>query len=121
MKKSPSKEMLNTQASNKLNLTNNTGNSSNIFTYNYNKQSSSTNKPYLVAIEQYRKLCLKTYATPNNNFITTLKNEKIALYLDMYGIKDINVINKVIGAFHYFKQIILAPFDPNSNKFIFNF
>jgi hypothetical protein len=101
-----------------LNHTQNSISNSRVTNPNYMKQSSIQNnaKPYLQAMEDYRKLCLKTYSAPNNNFITTLKQESLNMYLDSYNLKEINVINKIIGEYHYFKQIILAPYDIHSKK-----
>lgn len=109
------KSILNTDnsqnvSSNTLNVTNSTSNN---FLNRMMKSPTNANKPYLEAIEQYKKLCLKTYATLNSNFINTLKQESLNIFLDSYGLKEINVINKIIGSYYYFKQIVLAPFDIN--------
>jgi hypothetical protein len=95
-------------STNTLNATNNTLN-----LLNRNPRTPS-NKPYLEAIEDYKKLCLKTYATQNSSFLSTLKQESLNIYLDSYNLKDINAINKIIGNYFYFKQIVLAPYDLNS-------
>jgi hypothetical protein len=71
----------------------------------------SNNKNYIEAIDQYKKLCVKTSANPQQGFIATLKGENLNIYLDNYSVRDIHVINKIIGVFFYFKQIFLSPFD----------
>lgn len=111
-KGSPSRSNSITHTQNSLNVSN--ANSNN---FNFNrlmKSPSNSNKPYLEAIEYYKKLCLKTYTTQNSNFVNTLKNESLNLFLESYNLKEINIINKIIGSYYYFKQIVLAPFDVNS-------
>ena len=63
----------------------------------------------------YQKLCLKLYYTPNSNFLNSLKLENLRLYLDSYTLKDMNLINKTVAKFLYFKSITIAGRDPNSN------
>jgi hypothetical protein len=88
----------------------------------YYKQStdlkSSSNlkndKPFLDSLEQYKKLCLKVHATPNNSFASVLKQDNLHIYLDNYNLKETSIINKVIGNSVYFKKITLAPYDQSS-------
>ena len=81
-----------------------------------NSSSSSSSKriqqqPFLKAVEAYRKLCVKSYSTPNQSFITLLKTGNLNIFLDNYTLKDILNINKIISKHYIFKQIILSPFD----------
>lgn len=80
------------------------------------KTERSNAKPYLKAIEEYRKLCLKTYSTPNQTFATILKSEQLNIFLDNYSLQEILVMNKLIGKYFYFKHIVLSPFDPNKGN-----
>ena len=73
-------------------------------------------KPYLKAIEEYRKLCLKTYSTPNQTFANILKSDQLNIFLDTYTLQEILVMNKLIGKYFYFKHIVLSPFDPNKGN-----
>lgn len=106
---------------NSLITSNNVQNSSNI-TANINSYQPSKHlnspKPFPAAIEMYRKLCLKTYTTPNPNLVNSLKQESLNIYLDNYNIKEIHLMNKIMGKFYYFKQIVLAPQDANSKNII---
>jgi hypothetical protein len=84
----------------------------------YVKSPTNNHKPYLEAVDQYKKLCLKVYATENPSFVSVLKNESLNICLDVYNLKEISIMNKIIGSFYYFKQIVLAPCDVNSkNKY----
>ena len=74
----------------------------------------NSNKPYLEAVEQYKKLCTKTTLGVNNNFLTTLKQESLNLFLENYSLKEIGILNKIIGGYYYFKQVVLAPADVHS-------
>ena len=82
-----------------------------------NSSSSSSSlkraqqQPYLKAVEAYRKLCIKSYTTPNPSFIALLKTGNLNIFLDNYTLKDIININKIISKHYIFKQIILSPFD----------
>lgn len=78
------------------------------------KSSPTGVKPYLEAVEQYKKLCLKTTLGPNNNFLTALKQEGLSLFLENFSLKEIAITNKIIGSHFYFKQLVLAPSDTNS-------
>lgn len=80
------------------------------------KSSRAQQKPYVKAIEEYRKLCLKTYSTPNQGFASILKTEQLNLFLDTYSLPEILVINKLIGKYFYFKHIQLAPYDPQKGN-----
>jgi hypothetical protein len=76
------------------------------------------NKECSEAIDRYKKICVKISANPHQGFISTLKGENLNIYLDNYNVRDIHVINKVIGGFFYFKQIFLSPFDARGNTYI---
>ena len=80
------------------------------------KSSRAQPKPYVKAIEEYRKLCLKTYSTPNQGFASILKTEQLNLFLDTYSLPEILVMNKLIGKYFYFKHIQLAPYDPQKGN-----
>lgn len=80
------------------------------------KSSREQPKPYVKAIEEYRKLCLKTYSTPNQGFASILKTEQLNLFLDTYSLPEILVMNKLIGKYFYFKHIQLAPYDPQKGN-----
>ena len=98
---SSSKRLLNSTSSKKL--------------INSSSSSSSLKRvqqqPYLKAVEAYRKLCIKSYTTPNPSFISLLKTGNLNIFLDTYTLKDIININKIISKHYIFKQIILSPFD----------
>lgn len=92
--------------------------------------SNSTNlgknqKPFILAIDEYKRLCSKGYQQANNNFITALKQEVLTLSIDMFSAKEINTATKIIGSYYYFKHIILNGGTnetdvKNSNKSIVN-
>jgi hypothetical protein len=65
-------------------------------------------------VDFYQKLCLKLYYTPNSIFLSAIKQENLKLYLDQYTLKDMNLINKTVGKFLYFKSITISARDPNS-------
>ena len=67
--------------------------------------------PFQEAIDRYKKLCVKTFINAQQTFITTLKGENLNLFLDNYRLKDIQVINKIVGSYFYFRQIYLSPYD----------
>lgn len=71
-------------------------------------------KIYHQALEDYRKLCLKTYSSPNPVFASILKSEIMTIYLSQFNLKEIHCINRIIGKYQYFKEMILAPYDPSS-------
>jgi len=75
-------------------------------------------KEYSQAIDTYKKICVKISANPQQGFISTLKGENLNIYLNNYNVRDIHVINKIIGGFFYFKQIFLSPFDARGNAYI---
>jgi len=79
-------------------------------------RSNSSSRFYSEAIEQYKKLCLKSYSGHNNSILNLLKQENLNLYLDNYSSKEISILNKIIGENFYFKQILLAPSDLNSKN-----
>lgn len=85
-------------------------NSQLFFHSNQNKQKTANAQ----AIEEYSKLCMKTYLTPNPSFVSILKTDFLELYVSSYNLKEINCINKIIGKYYYFSEIILAPFNPQS-------
>lgn len=79
------------------------------------KSNQSKKRPMSTrAIEEYRKLCIKTYSTPNPAFAAILKSDFLELYLSSHNLKEINCMNKIIGKYYYFNEIILAPYNPQS-------
>lgn len=77
-------------------------------------QQPHRNKISESAIDFYKKLCLKLYISTNSLFVNLLKQESINLCLDSFTLKEMNLINKTIGKFNYFKQICLSGCDLNS-------
>ena len=77
-------------------------------------RSNSSSRFYSEALEQYKKLCLKSYSGQNNSILNLIKQENLNLYLENYSLKEIIILNKIIGENFYFKQIIIAPFDIHS-------
>ena len=71
-------------------------------------------KTHDASVDFYKKLCLKLYISPNPILIQTLKQETFGICLDQFTLKEINLINKIIGKFHIFKQIIMSTSDTNS-------
>jgi len=67
------------------------------------------------AVDFYKKLCLKLYISTNSLFVNLLKQESMNLCLDLITLKEMNLINKTIGKFNYFKHICLSGCDLNSN------
>ena len=65
------------------------------------------------AIEDYKKICVKTYTSPNNIIIFQLRSEQLNIYLNTLSLKDINAFSKIISKYNYFKHIQLGPFDPS--------
>ena len=75
-------------------------------------------KIYDHAVDFYKKLCLKLYISTNPTFVNLLKQDNLNISLDLFTLKEMNLINKTIGKFNYFKQISLSGCDPNSNNSI---
>lgn len=75
-------------------------------------------KQIVQGVEFYQKLCLKLYYTPNTTFVSSIKLENLKLYLDQYTLKDMNLINKTVAKFHYFRSITISSRDPNSKYLI---
>lgn len=55
-------------------------------------------------LEEYKKLCLKSYVEPNPSLIAILKNENLILNPD-FTLKEIIIINKLIGKYLNYKTI----------------
>ena len=66
-------------------------------------------------VDFYQSLCLKLYYEPNTAFLNSIKQENLKLYLDTYNLKDMNLINKTVAKFFYFKTITISARDPLSN------
>jgi hypothetical protein len=66
------------------------------------------------AVDFYKKLCLKLYISTNSTFVNLLKQDNFNLSLDLFTLKEMNLINKTVGKFNYFKQISLSASDPHS-------
>ena len=77
-------------------------------------QKDPIKKQVAAGVEFYQKLCLKLYYTPNSTFVNSIKIDNLKLYLDQYTLKDMNLINKTVGKFLYFKSITVSGRDPNS-------
>lgn len=80
----------------------------------YPETSKDTKKLYQKAINIYRKICSKTFSAANNTFIMNLKCEHMNLYIDNFGLKEIQAISRVVSLFFYFKGITVGISDPNS-------
>ena len=72
-------------------------------------------KAFDTAVEFYKKLCLKLYISTNTTFVNLLKQDTLNIFLDIFTLKEMNLINKTIGKFNYFKNIILSSSDPTSH------
>lgn len=74
-------------------------------------RNKNNNIQYQEAIKKYKNLCKKSFTNPQQTFIITLKGEILNLFIDNFRLKDVQIINKIVGAFFYFKHIYLSPFD----------
>ncbi len=92
--------------------------------FNYSKKSqtfmkgSGQNRPWLQAIEEYKKYYTKTNVPCNNNFQSCLKQDSLNIYVDNYNIKELQIVTKLIGSYYYFRQIIFGGYD-SSSKYYF--
>lgn len=57
-------------------------------------------------IDDYKKLCLKSYIQTNNQLISTLKSETLILNPE-FTMKEILIINKLIGKHLAYKNVML--------------
>jgi len=96
--------------------------SSNHFTPRENESVVNTtsskfkiNPASVEAIDFYTKLCLRSYSNPNPAFVNILKGETLNIYLESYGVKEINTLSKTLDKFSYFKSISLSLSEPSSN------
>ena len=64
------------------------------------------------AIEEYKKMCVKSYASPSSVIINQLRSDKLNIFLDSFNLKDINTLVKILNKYTYFLHIKLGPYDP---------
>ena len=57
------------------------------------------------AIEEYKKMCVKSYATPSSVIINQLRSDKLNIFLDSFNLKDINTLSKILNKYTYFFHI----------------
>ena len=81
-------------------------------------QSTRSNKPKesFLALEEYKKHCVKINSNTNSNFSNQIRSESLKIYLDNYTLSDIMSISKVINKFFYFKNIEIAQNDPKKDE-----
>ena len=79
------------------------------------EQGDPRHKFHDAAVDFYKKLCLKLYISPNTLFVNILKQDILQVTLDMFSLKELNLVNKTISKFNYFKQIVMSTSDHNSN------
>ena len=48
------------------------------------------------AIEDYKKICAKTYASPSTQIISQLRSDTLNLFLENFELKGINAIVKIL-------------------------
>ena len=65
------------------------------------------------AIEEYKKICVKSYSSLNNIILFQLRTDQLNIFLNSLTLKDINVLSKIISKYFYFKHIQLGPYDPS--------
>ena len=85
---------------------------------------SSTNRKKAVkinqkAIEEYKKMCMKSYASPSSVIINQLRSDKLNIFLDSFNLKDINTLAKILNKYTYFSHIKLGPYDPRKGDTAF--
>jgi len=75
----------------------------------------------LELIEEYKKLCLKSFIEQNPNLISVLKNENLILNPE-YSMKEIIIINKLIGRHLIYKSILVETYESikGTNKYYIN-
>lgn len=66
------------------------------------------------SINYYKKIVTKMHAQVNNVIIAILKSEVLNINLEVFNLKDLQSLSKIIGRFHYFKTINLI--NQESNK-----
>ena len=81
-------------------------------------QSNRSNKPKesFLALEEYKKYCVKINSNTNSNFSNQIRGESLKLYLDNYTLSDIISISKVLNKFFYFKNIEIAQHVPKKDE-----
>jgi len=57
-------------------------------------------------LEEYKKLCLKSFVEQNPTLIGVLKNENLVLNPE-YSLKEMMIINKLIGKHLNYKSILI--------------
>ena len=68
------------------------------------------------AIEDYKKICAKTYASPSTQIISQLRSDTLNLFLENFELKGINAIVKILNKYTYFLHIKLGPYDPRRGE-----
>jgi hypothetical protein len=81
----------------------------------YYKQNKIS-KIALEAIDYYKSLTTKFHINQNNALISSLKTERLHIYLNIFQFKEIQILSKIIGKYSYFKSIMLCPNDPNKSN-----
>lgn len=83
-----------------------------------NKDSKKSEKLLTIkkCLNLYTKLSLKTHISPNNNFINSIKQDKININLLQVNTKEISNICKVLGNCLHFKSITINLFNIESKK-----
>ena len=61
------------------------------------------------AIEEYKKMCVKSYGSPSSLIINQLRSDKLNIFLDSFNLKDINTLSKILNKYTYFLHIKLGP------------
>lgn len=71
-------------------------------------------------LEEYKKLCLKSFVEPNPTLMSVLKNENLVLNPD-YTLKEVLIINKLIGKHLEYKSILVETNESLKGNLIFQF
>ena len=67
------------------------------------------------AIDDYKKICVKSYTGLNNTILFQLRTDQLNIFLHSLTLKDINALSKIISKYYYFKHIQLGPYDPSKD------
>lgn len=70
-------------------------------------------------LDEYKKLCLKSFVEPNPTLIGVLKNENLVLNPE-YSLKEMAIINKLIGKHLNYTSILVETNECLKGKF-FNY
>lgn len=69
-----------------------------------------------LALEDTKKYYQKFYESPNTVLISQIKSEKLNIFLSNYKFNDINILNRILSKYFFYKDIIISPYDPKSNR-----